>query len=647
MTLPLPIAAVESAARGLCPPLDQWAGARTAYPRDKTVAALFEEAAARYPDRVALAFGSSCLTYSQLNRQSNALAHRLLSLGIGPEHMVGICAERSFEMIVGMLAILKAGAAFVPFDPTYPPERLNLMVRDAHVRVMLAQRALTPLLAAAGRFETVLLDEPPSPEFVENLASPQSSATAASLAYVMFTSGSTGRPKGVLVENRSIVRLVFQTDFCVFGPDEVFLQYAPISFDASTLEIWGALLHGAKLVLMPPQASSLQDIGNTIREHGVSTMWLTAGLFHLFVDQRMDDLLPVRQLLAGGDTLSPSHVRRALDRLPNTTIINGYGPTEGTTFTCCHRMRSGEAVAATVPIGKPISNSFAYLLDESLHPVAPGEIGELFAGGDGIARGYLDSAELTQEKFLPDCFSTQPGARMYRTGDLARWLPDGTLEFLGRRDSQVKILGHRIELGEIEATLTQHPAVRQACLAVSNDGANKRLVAYYVSGNNGAASPAELKDFLSSKLPAYMVPAVLVSMASFPLTPNGKVDRTALPDPAAARVSVELHVRGSELEEQIATLWKQVLGTQRVGLGDNFFDLGGDSLLIVAVHCQLQKMLRREIQVTDLFEYVTVRSLARHLGAAAPAEPSFSAAQEQARKQREALAKSRLVRGSK
>jgi aspartate racemase len=640
------MASRESVVARLLPPLDQWAGSRTPYPRDQTVAALFEQVAAKYPDRAALIFGHSRVTYEELNGRANRLAHTLQAMGAGPEKMVGLCAERSPEMIVGMLAALKAGAAFVPFDPAYPAERLRLMAADANVQVMLAQKALLGTMAGAGPATTVVLEEQDSGAVSEPVQNPGSSATATSLAYVMFTSGSTGRPKGVQVENRSVVRLVFNTNYCQFGPQEVFLQYAPISFDASTLEIWGALLHGAKLVLMPPAASSLEDLGNAIREHGVSTLWLTAGLFDLFVDQRVEDLLPVRQLLAGGDTLSPSHVRRALDRLPNTTIINGYGPTEGTTFTCCHAMRHGDAIGASVPIGRPISNSFAYVLGEDLEPVAAGEVGELYAGGDGIARGYLNAPEMTRERFLRDPFSQLPDARMYRTGDLARWLPDGTLEFLGRLDHQVKILGHRIELGEIEATLSRHPAIQQACVAVSRDSAaNKRLVAYYVSGKNGSASPAEIKDFLSRQLPAYMVPAFFVSLYSLPLSPNGKVDRAALPDPAPA-AGLAAEMRGSDLEEQIAALWRQVLKTERVGLDDNFFDLGGDSLLIVAVHSQLQKMLQREIQVTDLFEHVTVRSLARHVSAVTPAAPSFSAAQEQARKQREALAKGRLLRGN-
>lgn len=633
----------EAVVRGLAAPLAAWAGSRTSYPRNKTIAMLFEEAAAAYPEKTALIFGEARLTYRELNCLANALAHKLVSMGAGPEKMVGLCAERSVEMIAGMIAILKAGATYVPFDPSYPAERLAFMINDTQIELMLAQANLFPSVSQLGRFKTVILDANTPEGSALETEDPKSSATATNLAYVMYTSGSTGLPKGVMVENRSVARLVFETNFCEFGPDEVFLQYAPISFDASTFEIWGALLHGATLVLMPPQASSLQEIGATIRKHNVTTMWLTAGLFHVFVDQRLEDLRPVRQLLAGGDVLLSGKVRQVLEQLPHTTLINGYGPTEGTTFTCCHIMRPGDAISESVPVGRPISNSFVYLLDENLAPVGAGETGEIVAGGDGVARGYLNAPGLTAEKFLCDPYVGDAKARMYRTGDLGRWLPDGTLEFLGRRDSQVKILGHRIELGEIEATLANHVAIRQVCVVAPSDASgNKRLAAYYVA--TSPITAAELKEFLASKLPAYMVPAFYVSMNALPLNSNGKVDRAALPSPEASSAASELRTAGSESEEQIAELWKQALGTQRIGLDDNFFDLGGDSLLIVAVHSQLQKLLQREIQVTDLFEYVTVRSLARHLADLTPATPVFSAAQEQARKQREAQAKRRAMR---
>jgi amino acid adenylation domain-containing protein len=637
------IATEQPATQRLTPPFDQWAGVCTNYPREKTVAAVFEQVSAEFPNRVAMSFRGSDVSYGELNRRANLLAHHLLRMGVGAESLVGLCAERSPEMIIGMLAILKAGAAYVPFDATYPAERIEFMIDDTNVSVMLTQKAFASWIA--GNRNAILLDGLPSEGLIGDDQNPQTSVTASGLAYVMYTSGSTGRPKGVMVENRSIVRLVFNTNYCRFGPDEVFLQLAPISFDASTFEIWGALLHGAKLVLMPPQPPSLQEIGDHIRKHRVTTMWLTAGLFHLFVDQRLEDLRPLRQLLAGGDSLSSTHVRRVLKDLPHLTLINGYGPTENTTFTCCHPMRHGDVIPDSVSIGRPISNTFVYLLSDELQLVPVGEVGELCSGGDGVARGYLNSPELTAEKFAADPFSSGPGARLYRTGDLARWQPGGTLEFLGRSDTQVKILGHRIELGEIEAVLLQHPAVRQACVKVQTDAAgNKRLHAYYVPAPERSAPAEELKAFLSAKLPAYMLPTSLLSMNAFPLTPNGKVDRGALPAFSEAKASPSQQGKGTDLEERLASLWKEVLGTQRIGLDENFFDLGGDSLLIVAVHSQLQKILQREIQVTDLFEYVTIRSLARHLGGSAPKIQTFTAAQEQAKKQREALSKKRLVR---
>ena len=635
----------QHATHRLTPPLDQWAGARSNYPREKSVAALFEQVSAEFPDKVALIFRGSDVSYSELNRRANLLAHRLLRMGVGTESLVGLCVERSPEMIVAMVAILKAGAAYVPFDATYPAERLEFMIADTNVSVMLTQKALASSIAGNRNLSAILLDELPSEGLIGDDQNPQSPATASSLAYVMYTSGSTGRPKGVMVENRSIVRLVFNTNYCQFGPEEVFLQLAPISFDASTFEIWGALLHGATVVIMPPQPPSLQEIGDHIREHKVTTMWLTAGLFHLFVDQRLEDLRPLRQLLAGGDSLSSTHVRKVLESLPHLTLINGYGPTENTTFTCCHTMRHGDVIPNSVSIGRPISSTFVYLMNHEFQPVPFGEVGELCAGGDGVSRGYLNSPELTAEKFANDPFSSDPGARFYRTGDLARWQPDGTLEFLGRSDSQVKILGHRIELGEIETVLLQHPAVRQACVNAQADAAgNKRLVAYYVSDPQRSTSAEQLKAFLSVKLPAYMLPTAFVFVNAIPLTPNGKVDRGALPAFNEAKEPSSQHGKGTDLEEKLAGLWKEVLGTQRIGLDENFFDLGGDSLLLVAVHSQLQKILQREIQITDLFEYVTVRSLARHLGESAPKMQTFTAAQEQAKKQREALSKKRLVR---
>src|SRR5258708_21831243 len=361
----------------------------------------------------------------------------------------GICSERSLEMIIGILAILKTGAAYVPFDPAFPAERLDFLISDAQTKFILTQRQLAPSVAKNRAVTTVILDGELVGGEISDGQNPNNSATATSLAYVMYTSGSMGRPKGVLVEHRSILRLVFDTNYCAFGPDQVFLQLAPISFDASTFEIWGALVHGDMLVVMPPQAPSLKEIGDHVRNCKVSTLWLTAGLFHLFVDQRVNDLQPLRQLLAGGDTLSSTHVRKVLESCPGLKLINGYGPTENTTFTCCHVMCHGDRVTNSVSIGRPISNTFVYLLNEELQPVAPGMVGEVCAGGDGVARGYLNSPELTAEKFLSDPFSAAPTARMYRTGDLPRWLPNGTLEFFGASATQHNNHHHHTQISNI------------------------------------------------------------------------------------------------------------------------------------------------------------------------------------------------------
>lgn len=635
------------ASQALPEPVASWVGERSDYPREVPVAELFEAAAAKYSENVAVVCGENRLTYRELNQRANYLAHRLRRLGVGPETMVGLCVERSVEMIVALIAILKAGGAYVPFDAAYPEERLRFMIADTKTPVMITQKAFQRLAEADPSVRIVFVED----ENGESEEDPGAGAGARNLAYVMYTSGSTGRPKGVLVENRSIVRLVFATNYCEFGPEQTFLQFAPISFDASTLEIWGALLHGGKLVVMPPQASSLEEIERTIREHGVTTLWLTAGLFHLFIDERPEALRPLKQLLAGGDTLSAKHVRRALELLPEVRLINGYGPTEGTTFTCCHAMKRGDAVPDSVPIGRPITNTRVYILDEDLQPAAPGQEGELFAAGDGVARGYLNAPEASAEKFLPDPFSAEPEERMYRTGDFARWKDDGTVEFLGRKDGQTKILGHRIEAGEIESALMEHSAVRQACVSAdADDSGAKRLVAYIVPEGETSLPAQDWKDFLRTKLPAYMVPAQYVTLNTLPLSANGKVDRSRLPrptvqtgEPAQSRQGND----GNEIEQLVEEIWRKVLQVERVGLDDNFFDLGGDSLLLVAVHSQLQKRVGREIPVTDLFDQTTIRSLAKHLAANGGGAKSFEAAQERAQRQRAAFAKQRELRVGK
>ena len=604
---------------------------------------MFEEVAAAQPEAIAVVCGPRQVTYGELNERANHLAHRLRRIGVGAETLVGCCVERSVNLIVALVAILKAGGAYVPLDPSYPRERLDFLLQDTASPLMLTQTSLASTVLAGRHLEAILLDAGDHASSPGDDANPVNLGGPTDLAYVMYTSGSTGRPKGVMVENRAVVRLVRNTNFCHFGPDEVFLLFAPVSFDASTLEIWGPLLTGGRLVVMPPQAASLQEVGRVIRENSVTTLWLTAGLFHLMVDERLDDLRPIRQLLAGGDVLSARHVRQVLDNIPDGCLINGYGPTENTTFTCCHSMRVGDRIPDSVPIGRPISNTRVYILDAGRQPVLPGEPGELYAAGDGVARGYLNDPQGTAEKFLPDPFSAEPGARMYRTGDLARWRADGVIEFLGRLDNQVKILGHRIEPGEVETVLCSHADVRQACVITNSDGVDsKRLIAYYVASSTSRATPSDLRDFLTSKVPSYLIPALFVPLASLPLSPNGKVDRAALPGPLFSPDADGISESPkTKLEQALIDVWRRVLCLERVGLDDNFFDLGGDSLLLVAVHSNLQKILQTEIPVVDLFEFTTIRTLARHLGQAAPAGPSFAQVQRQAQRQREAFARGR------
>ncbi len=453
----------------------EWNETRTDYPRDKCIQQLFEEQVEHDPEAIALVFAERRVSYGELNRRANRLAHHLRSLGVGPDTLVGICVERSIEMVVGILGILKAGGAYVPLDPNYPQERLAFMANDARLPVIVTQEKWVER-ALAGQAERVIIDAQWGEIARQSGENPICPVTAGHLAYVMYTSGSTGMPKGASITHRSVVRLVKNTNYARLTDAEVFLQYAPISFDAATLELWGSLLNGGVLVVPPPHNLSLAELGEIVREHGVTILWLTAGLFHLMVDERLEDLRTVRQLLSGGDVLSVPHVKRVLATLTGCTLINGYGPTENTTFTCCYKMTQVEHIGASVPIGRPIANTSVYILDRHLQAVPVGVPGELYTGGDGLARDYHNRPGLTAEKFICNPFGE---GRLYCTGDRVRHLPDGNIEFLGRIDNQVKVRGFRIELGEIEAVLERHPAVRHAVvLALAEAGGDKRLAAF-------------------------------------------------------------------------------------------------------------------------------------------------------------------------
>ena len=466
--------------------LVEWNQTATSYPSEHCIHQLFEAQAEKTPDAIAVVFNDQQLSYRDLNDRSNQLAHYLQQHGVQIGDLVGICVERSVEMVVGLLAILKAGAAYVPLDPAYPQHRLDYMIDDANLTLLLTQQSLHHQLSTLSIPMECL--ESLLPTLPTNDISPLSvPSTADHRAYLTYTSGSTGQPKGVGIRHLSVVRLVKNTNYLTFSPEDRFLQLAPISFDAATFEIWGSLLNGAQLVIMPPIPPSLPDISRIIQQHQITTLWLTAGLFHLMVEEQLEGLKPLKYLLAGGDVLSIPAVQTVLNQLEGCQLINGYGPTENTTFTCCFPIDSASELYPSVPIGKPISNTQVYILDRYLNPVPIGVPGELHIGGDGLAIGYHNRPDLTQEKFIAHPFSDKPDARLYKTGDLVRYRPDGNIEFLGRIDHQVKIRGFRIETGEIEATLTQHATVQDAVVVAREDSpGDKRLVAYVVAHTDTA-----------------------------------------------------------------------------------------------------------------------------------------------------------------
>lgn len=588
--------------------LFDWNKTETDYPRQSCIHQLFETQVENTPDVVALIFGEETLTYSELNEQANQLAHYLQTAGVGVETLVGVCLERSPKFIISILAILKAGGAYLPLDPTYPSERLTFMVEDAGIQVIVIETSLSdkiPQLEHSVNLNTQAKTIATYPK--ENINAP---TRATSLAYVMYTSGSTGKPKGVCVTHRNTVRLVKNTNYASFKPDDVFLQLASISFDAATLEIWGGLLNGARLVIYPERQPSLTALGVILRQHQVTILWLTAGLFHLMVDEGLENLQSLRLLMAGGDVLSVTHVEKYCREFPSCQLINGYGPTENTTFTCCYpidgsTLGSG-TIGESIPIGRPIANTRAYILDSQKQLVPIGLVGELYTGGDGVARGYLNRPELNAERFIPSPFVE--GDRLYKTGDQVRYLADGNIEFIGRIDHQVKIRGFRIELGEIETVLSQHPDVKQALAIVhKNSLGDKSLVVYTTGRENG-----EVKKFLQQKLPDYMQPNTIVWLEEFPLTANGKVDRRALPAPERERSAsnVEFVAPRTPTEVKLVAIWAEVLERQQVSIHDNFFELGGHSLLATQLMFRIREAFEIDISLLALFDYPSISALA-------------------------------------
>ncbi len=592
--------------------LIDWNSTQTDFPRDHCVHELFEAQVKTTPDATAIIYEDKTLTYRELNTRANQLARHLRQAGVGAETCVGICIERSLEMVIGLLGILKAGGAYVPLDPTYPKERLAFMIEDTGIAVLLSQAHLLSRLPDT-QAPIVCLDRDWTE--IANCSEKNLSGlcTAENLVYITYTSGSTGTPKGVEVLHHGVTRLLFGIEYAELGPEQVFLQLAPLSFDASTFELWGALLHGARCVLFPEHVPDARQLDQVLQAHDVSILWLTSSLFNSILDEAPETLSGIRQLLVGGEALSVEHVRRALDKLPHTQLINGYGPTESTTFTCCYRIPAElDSTLQSLPIGRPIGNTRVYILDPSRQPVPVGVPGELYIGGDGLARGYLNHPKLTAERFIPDPFSHDPKARLYRTGDRVRYLADGNIEYLGRMDRQLKIRGFRIEPGEIEAMLAGHPDVRQAVVMAREDVPGyRRLVAYVVTNNESATS--ELRSFLKQKLPEYMLPSVFVPLDALPLTDNGKIDYRALPEPDTSRSqSEEQYIAPRNIIElQLAETWEEILGVKAIGINDDFFDLGGHSLLSVRLLSRMDKEHGIRIPLANFFRGPTIAQTAR------------------------------------
>jgi amino acid adenylation domain-containing protein len=575
------------------------------YPKHKSVVDLFEQQVAKTPQAIALVFGDGQMSYRELDERSNQLANYLLDKGIKPGSNIGLLSLRGIEMIAGMLGILKAGCAYVPFNTQYPAERLQYIIEDAAIKVIVSTGK--ELVKASGLEGYTCIDLKES-----LLSSRQATGVKTgpdSRIYIMYTSGTTGRPKGIAVSNRNVLKLVYEPGEITVRQQDRVLQWSNYSFDGSVYDIYSSLLLGASLHLIKDDwVSDVNELSRVITEQKITVCFITTALFNSFIDINPDALKGLRKILFGGEMVSPSHVRRALSVLGAEKMVHVYGPTETTVYATYYAVdRVNEQ--GIIPIGKPLSNTKALLLNRNGDLVPLGVPGELYIGGDGVSLGYVNNQELSAEKFVAHPLSENSKERFYRTGDLARWLPDGNIEYLGRIDDQVKIRGYRIEPAEIESVLIQSGLVSQGVVLAREDNqGNKRLVGYVIS--NGVFSKEAIVTNLKTKLPDYMVPLLWIELESLPLTPNGKIDKKALPDPDASELrSHEYVAPRNELEARLAQIWKEILKLERVGIHDNFFELGGDSIITLQV-VHRAKRLGYILQPKDLFIHQTIDGLA-------------------------------------
>lgn len=586
---------------------------KTDYPRDKTIHELFEEQAEKTPDNTAVVYKDMRVTYGELNGKADLLAAVLREKGVKPGNMVGIMERRSIDMIVGIMGILKAGGAYLPIDPNFPRERVSALLKDAAAPVLLTSKEHVP---EAGNFVCpsggiIYLEELEDCPDIDITVKTEYKGSAGDLAYVMYTSGSTGRPKGILISHRNVVRLVKNTNYIRFEKGDRILMTGAVAFDASTFEIWGSLLNGLQLHLTDEETIlDAERLGEELARNNITTLWLTSPLFNQLAQQKPEIFMPLKYLLVGGDVLSPKYINMVREICKHLVVINGYGPTENTTFSVCFPI--DRDYGDNIPIGRPISNSTAYIADTYGNPQPVGVYGELWVGGDGVANGYLNRPELSEEKFIPDPFAHKSSGNrlLYRTGDLARWLPDGKIEFLGRMDQQVKIRGFRIELGEIESRLLKYKGVKEAVVIARQDKNDSKYLCGYISSDEPVKA-TELREFLGRELPGYMLPAYFVFLDKLPLTGNGKVDAGALPGPDVnGNTGKEYTAPENAVEEKLTRIWSQVLESGRVGIRDNFFEIGGNSLKVMQIIKLINKEFNVNLGIKVFFENPDIKSLA-------------------------------------
>ncbi len=585
--------------------LVEWNNTQSEYPQDQCIDQLFEAQVERTPDAIALVFEKQQLTYQELNSRANQLAHYLRGLGVGTETLVGICVERSIEMVVGLLGILKAGGAYVPLDPTYPQERLALILSDAQLQVLLTSEKLIAILPKHNAL-VVLLDRAGQAISQEKQYNVIKNTKPTNLAYILYTSGSTGQPKGVAVEHRSTVNFLHWAHE-VYTLEQIagVLASTSINFDLSVFELFVPLCWGGRVILAE-NALHLPTLPDAKNITLINTV--PSAITELLRINGIPDRVRIFNL--AGEPLSHQLVQQLYQHYPSSQVFNLYGPTEATTYATFTLVQKAGSKSPT--IGRPLANTQVYILDSHLQPVPIGVVGELYIGGAGLARHYLHRPDLTSEKFIFNPFSNQLDARLYKTGDLARYLSDGNIEFLGRRDHQVKIRGFRIELLEIEAVLAQHPMVQETMVLVREYATEQRLVAYVVPQQEPPV-PSTLRNFLKEKLPEYMIPVAFVFLEAFPLTPNGKRDRRALPTPDISQRSIEVDFvpPRTPTEHELASIWLEVLRLKQVGVQDNFFELGGHSLLGIEVISQLREAFSLDFPLRYLFENPTIAELAQ------------------------------------